>query len=293
MRFQKDRQYELKVGQGNGTGILIDNLHIDFSVSKSSDNKKKPNKAMLKIYNLSEENQKYFEAPFVEVVLSVGYVGIGMQRLFAGQVTVAGTQKQGADTITEIQLDSLYTNLNHKRVSQTAPAGSSVKDVIEKVAKGLNVVKVVYSGENIKKSFVDGYPMLGTPRQILTQLAEAFDLEWQVDDQFLYIQDVGKSYMTDNSKAYVLSEISGLIERPYFDNIEKRRGKGDKLKTARRGVKLKILLNPAINAGSIVKIDYGEFTGFYKVERLTHRGGIFTEEWETELFCGTMLNTVK
>ena len=48
MRFQKDRQYELKVGQGNGTGILIDNLHIDFSVSKSSDNKKKPNKAMLR-----------------------------------------------------------------------------------------------------------------------------------------------------------------------------------------------------------------------------------------------------
>lgn len=293
MRFQKDRQYELKVGQGNGTGILIDNLHIDFSVSKSSDNKKKPNKATLKIYNLSEENQKYFEVPFVEVVLSVGYVGIGMQRLFAGQVTIAGTQKQGADTITEIQLDSLYTNLNNKRISQTAPAGSSVKDIIEKVALGLNVVKVVFSGENIKKSFADGYPMLGTPRQILTQLAEAFDLEWQVDDQFLYIQDVGKSYMTDNSKAYVLSEISGLIERPYFDNIEKRRGKGDKMKAARRGVKLKILLNPAINAGSIVKIDYGEFTGFYKVERLTHKGGIYTEEWETELFCGTMLNTVK
>ena len=131
MRIQKDRQYALKVGQGgNGTGLVIDNLHIDFTVYKNGDNKKKPSKATVRVYNLSEEHQRYFEAPFVEVELSVGYVALGMHRLFAGQVTVAGTRKEGADTITEIQLDSLYTNLNNQRLSRTAPAGSSVKDVI-------------------------------------------------------------------------------------------------------------------------------------------------------------------
>lgn len=289
MKLQKDRQYELRVSDKSGKGYVIDNLHIDFTVSKSSNNKQKPNKASLRIYNLSEERQKWFETPFLEVTLLVGYVGLGMHKLFSGQITIAGTQKQGTDTVTELQLDTLYTELNGKKVSQTAPAGSSVKEIIEKVSLGMNVVKVVYSGENIKKAFVDGYPMLGTPRQILTELAEAFELEWQVDQQFLYISDVGKSYMTDNSKAYVIGENSGLIERPYYDNIEKRRGKGDKLKEARRGVKLKVLLNPAINAGSVIKIDFGEFTGFYKVERLTHKGGIYTEEWETELACGTML----
>jgi hypothetical protein len=289
MKLQKDRQYELRVSDKNGKGYVIDNLHIDFTVNKSSNNKQKPNKASLRIYNLSEERQKWFETPFLELTLLVGYAGLGIHKLFSGQITVAGTQKQGADTVTEIQLDTLYTELNSTKISQTAPAGTSVKEVIEKAALGMRVVKVVYSGENIKKSFVDGYPMVGTPRQILTELAEAFELEWQVDQQFLYISDVGKSYMTDNSKAYVVGENSGLIERPYFDNIEKRRGKGDKLKEARRGVKLKILLNPAINAGSVIKIDFGEFTGFYKVERLTHKGGIYTEEWETELACGTML----
>lgn len=293
MNFQKDRQYALKVGQGKGTGFLIDNLHIDFKVSKGSDNKKKTNKATISIYNLSEAHQKYFEVPFVEVVLSVGYVGLGMFKLFAGQVTIAGTRKDGADTVTELQIDSFYTGLNNTRISKTAPAGSSVKDIIESVVKGMNgAVKAVFSGENIKKAFVDGYPMTGSPRQILTQLSEAFELEWQIDDQILYIQDVGTSYMSDKSKAYVISEVSGLIERPYFDNIEKQRGKGDKFKAARKGVKLKILLNPAIVAGSIVKIDYGEFTGFYKVERLTHTGGVYTDDWTTELICGTILKTV-
>lgn len=289
MKLQRDRQYELRVSDKNGKGYVIDNLQIEFTVHKNSNNKQKPNKASVRVYNLSEERQKWFETPFLEVTLSVGYVGLGMHKLFTGQATIVGTQKQGTDTITEIQLDTLYTELNNIKISQTAPAGSSVKDIIEKAALGMKVVKVVYSGENINKAFVDGYPLMGTPRQILTELAEAFDLEWQVDQQFLYISDVGKSYMTDNSKAYVIGENSGLIERPYYDNIEKRRGKGDKLKEARRGVRLTILLNPAITAGSIVKIDFGEFTGFYKVERLVHKGGIYTEQWETELICGTML----
>ena len=52
--------------------------------------------------------------------------------------------------------------------------------------------------------------------------------------------------MQDKNKAYVISETSGLIERPYFDQIEKQRGKKDKLRAARNGVKVRILLNPAI-----------------------------------------------
>lgn len=294
MQYQRDRQYSLLIGQGKGSGLLIDNLHIEFTVRKTSDNKKKGgNKATVSIYNLSEENQKYVEAPFVECVLQVGYAEIGIQRLFAGQVTIAGTRKHGPDVITELQIDTLYTQLNNKRVSKTSAPGSSLRSVIDSVSKEIpDVGRVVYSGSNINKSFIDGYPMTGTPREILNALSDAFQIEWQIDDGVLYIQDVGYSYMTDSSKAYVISETSGLKERPYFDNIEKRRGKGDKVKEARKGVRVKILLNPAIIAGSIVKIDYGEFTGFYKVESLTHRGGIFTETWETELICGTMLKIV-
>lgn len=288
--YQVNRQYTLQIGQGKGSGIEITGLHITFKVSKGSDNKKRTNKATVKIYNLSEEHQKYIEAPFVECVLSVGYQGTGMHRLFAGQITVAGTEKEGTETVTEIQIDSLYSQLNHKTVSKTAPAGVSVKGVIENLVKEMEgVSRVVFSGTNISKSFVDGYPLSGAPRQILNELAEAFEIEWQIDDDVLYIQDAGKSYMLDNSKAFKISETSGLIDRPYFDQIEKQRGKKDKLRAARNGLKLKILLNPAIVAGSIVYIEYGDKTGYYKVERLTHTGEYFGNDWSTELVCGTML----
>lgn len=288
--YQVNRQYTLQIGQGQGSGIEITGLHITFKVSKGSDNKRKTNKATVKIYNLSEEHQKYIEAPFVECVMSVGYIGAGMHRLFAGQVTVAGTEKEGTETVTEIQIDSLYTQLNHKTVSKTAPAGVSVKGVIENLVKEMDgVSRVVFSGTNITKSFVDGYPLSGSPRQILNELGEAFELEWQIDDDVMYIQDAGKSYMLNNSKAFKISETSGLIDRPYFDQIEKQRGKKDKLRAARNGLKLKILLNPAIVAGSIVYIEYGDKTGYYIVERLTHSGEYLGNDWTTELVCGTML----
>ena len=288
--YQVNRQYTLQIGQGKGSGIEITGLHITFKVNKGSDNKRRTNKATVKIYNLSEEHQKYIEAPFVECVLSVGYIGAGMHRLFAGQVTVAGTEKEGTETVTEIQIDSLYTQLNHKTVSKTAPAGVSVKGVIENLVKEMDgVSRVVFSGTNITKSFVDGYPLSGSPRQILNELGEAFELEWQIDDDVMYIQDAGKSYMLNNSKAFKISETSGLIDRPYFDQIEKQRGKKDKLRAARNGLKLRILLNPALVAGSIVYIEYGDKTGYYKIERLTHTGEYFGNDWSTELVCGTML----
>lgn len=287
--YQLDRQYSLKIGKG-GSGIEITGLHITFRVNKEGDNKRKTNKATIKIYNLSGEHQKYIEQPFVECALSVGYANTGLFRLFAGQITVAGTEKEGTETVTEIQLDSLYSDLNHKTVSKTAPVGVTVKGVIENLVKEMDgVSRVVFSGTSVGRSFVDGYPLSGTPRQILNQLGEAFQIEWQVDDGIMYIQDAGTSYMTDNSKAFKISETSGLIDRPYFDQIEKQRGKKDKLRAARNGLKLRILLNPALVAGSIIYIEYADKTGYYKIERLTHTGEYFGNDWTTEIVCGTML----
>ena len=87
----------------------------------------------------------------------------------------------------------LYTELNFKTISKTAPAGGvSVKGVIENLVKEMpDVSRVVFSGTNINKSFVDGYPMVGSPRQILNELGEAFEMEWQIDDGVMYIQDAG------------------------------------------------------------------------------------------------------
>ena len=37
VKWQINRQYELRVGNGNGTEIVIDNLHIEFTVNNYRD----------------------------------------------------------------------------------------------------------------------------------------------------------------------------------------------------------------------------------------------------------------
>lgn len=289
MIYQRDRQYSLIIGKGN-KGVEINGLNISFSVTKSSDNKKTPNRARLEIYNLSQEYQSYFEEAFIQVALHVGYADVGKYLLFAGEATIVGTRKSGADSITTIQLDVLYEQMNHKIISKTTPPGTTVKSVIEAVVKETEgVTKVVFSGTNITRSFVDGYPMTATPRQIMDDLSSAFELEWQIDNGVMYVEDRGTSYMKSTKEAFVISEDTGMIEQPYYDNIEKQRGRKDKIKKARKGVKVKTLLNPTFIAGSIVKIEHGEFTGFYKVERVQHSGQMFGSEWTSELVLGTVL----
>lgn len=289
--YQLNRQYLLFIGKrGSGEGVELSNFDISFKVSKNSDNKKKPNKAKVTIQNLSEEYQKYVEEPFVEVSLSVGYAGIGLKTLFVGQVTLASTKKDGPDIHTTLEVDTLYTTMNHKIITKTVPPGQRVETVIDAIAREIpEVTRTVFSGKNIKKSFVDGYPLTSSPRQALNELSDSFELEWQIDDTTLFISDRGDSYMTDNSKAFLISEQTGLIDRPYFDTIEKQRAKKDQVKKGRKGLELSILLNPAITAGSIVRIEYGHLTGYYKVENLVHEGATDQDKWITKLQCGTIL----
>ena len=215
MIYQKDRQYSLVIGESGGAGVEITNLNISFSVSKHTNNKNKTNKANIDIYNLSHDYQTYLETTHIDVHLSVGYLDTGMRRLFAGNATIVGNRKSGSDIITSIQLDTLYDEMNFKMVSKSTPAGVSVNQIITNLVQEMDGVnRVIANGENIKKTVIDGYPMYGSPRQILNELAEAYELEWQIDDNVLYVMDGGDSYMTDNSKAFVISEVSGLIERP-------------------------------------------------------------------------------
>lgn len=150
------------------------------------------------------------------------------------------------------------------------------------------ISKSVFSGESIKAKVIDGYPLMGSPRQLLTELAQAYSFEWQIDDKTLYINDVDGSYTKNKNTVFVISESTGLIERPYHETIEKGRGKKDKRKRGRKGVELTILLNPAITAGSTIKIEYEGFTGFYKVESLTSKGGFMGDDWTSELKCSTL-----
>lgn len=300
-----NRIYSLIVGTAEDA-IEINNLQIRFKVEKASNNKDKKNTAYVEIYNLSEERRKKLEVDYVQVQLKVGYSDEDMVVLFQGQVKNISTDKSGGflsrrsgtDIITRLEIDEMYTDLNGKTVSGFSPAGTTVGQVIDRLIPTLPEVTLKqFNGVGVSTVLPSGYPMSGTPRQILDRLSRDYDIEWQIDNKVLYVSDSRGSFMKDTNSVFSFGQTSGLIDSPEYINEESKRlrkaqqraieGKAPQnIKNPRaNAIKFKILMNPTITAGSIVRLDFHPLTGFYKVDEVIHEGDFRSNKWESTLRC--------
>lgn len=293
MIIQRNRVYELIIGDyKTGNGLLVKDLQVTFDISKSTNNKNRTNSASIEVYNLSEESLKVLDTDYPAAVFSAGYLDTGgVKRLFSGQVTNVSTRKSGTDIVTQIQMGSGYTALNHDTLSDVVPPGNNVQDAIEKLRKAIGADRGVYNGANLNNEIIYGYPLSGTPKEMLDELAEKYQLDWQLDDGVLYVHDNDRAATEQFQLAYVISPFTGLIERPYRVSGDKRRSKKDKVK--KPGVQMKILLNPEIKAGDIIKIEEGLLKGWYKVDSIRHSGGWRSEGWYTEIKGSSLEKVVK
>lgn len=297
---QIDRVYSLIVGTENDA-VEINNLQIKFKVIKTSSNKDKKNSAQVEIYNLSEENRKKLEKDYIQVSLSVGYAHTEMVTLFTGQVVNVTSaklrpflsKKSGADIITTLELSELYDVMNGTHVSKIVPAGKTVGDAIQEVAKTMpkDVLSTQMNGIGVKEVLPDGYPLSGSPSHILDKISSDYNIEWQIDNKMLLISDVDGSFENKN-KALVpkIGQMSGMIDSPEYINEDAKRlrrevqGKTKKHTNPKaNALKLKILLNPTIVAGSIIRLEYADLSGYYKVSEVTHTGDFRGTSWYSEL----------
>lgn len=308
--FQKNRVYSLIVGTEEDA-IEITDLQIKFEVTKTANNKEKKNQAKVEIYNLSRSRQKALEEDYVTVALRVGYADMvgdasEIPLLFEGQVvdlkaTEEGnflTRRSNTDLVTTLTIDELFSQLNGRVVSSTVPAGKTVKDAILKLLKDMpEITRNEISGNRVKTELVDGFPLSGTPRQILDQLARTYDLAWQIDNNILYVSDEQGAYTKNLATVPKIGQFSGLLERPLFksEDVKKIRLK-DKYKTKENSsssknkekvkkttVHCRILLNPTLVAGDVIFLEYEDISGYFKINEVTHIGDYRGNQWESKL----------
>lgn len=293
MILQRARQYRLIIGDyKTGNGLLIEKLQVTFDISKSTNNKNRTNSATIEVYNLSEESLKVLDTDYPAAVFEAGYLDTGgPKRLFAGQVTNVSTRKSGTDIVCQITMGSGYTELNHDTLSDVVPPGNNVQDAIERLRKAIGADRGVYNGTNLNNEIIYGYPLSGTPKEMLDELAEKYQLDWQLDDGVLYVHDNDRAATEQFQLAYVISPFTGLIERPYRVSGDKRRSKKDKVK--KPGVQMKILLNPDIKAGDIIQIEEGLLKGWYKVDSIRHSGSWRGDNWYSEIKGSSLEKVIK
>lgn len=263
--------YSLTVADSvTGKGWEINDLNVSFDVTKTSDSAaSQSSHATIRVWNLSKDKQVVLEKGKAQVILKVGYQPTGLVFLFSGESVNVQTRKEGPDVVTEFKVTPSFTELSTTRISQTIPAGKTVKDVIDAVVKQVpNIKKTTAQGEYLSKVLPDGYSMLGSPYSILNELSKTYKIEWTIDANTLYVSDVGKSWELKPDKAYVINQGTGLIGRPYSSTDEVAQN------TSSKGITFQCLLNPRIKAGGLIKLEYEGLTGFYKVDSLKHSGTI-------------------
>lgn len=284
--LQRERIYELIIGDWQTReGLKINNLQLTFDVSKSSNNAEQTNSAAIEVYNLSKESLKILETDFPVAVLSVGYKDLGEPvKLISGEVIRVSTRRSGPDRVTQILLGSGYVELNHTYVSGLVPAGKRVEDVIEEIRRQMpGVARGVYTGTNLSNPVIYGYPLTGTPKEMLNELARANRFEWRIDHNALYVNDLRGTTTKDLTVAPVISPSTGLIEIPYFTSGDPTMSKKDEEKSNK--LQFKALLNPHIVPGTIVRLISEEFDGYYKVEAARFYGDWRGNDWYVDVVC--------
>lgn len=291
---QSNRQYELIIGDSQtGDGLSITDLQVQFDISKSTDNKKRTNSASIEVTNLSLEHLKVLDTDYPAAVFSAGYLDTGgPKRLFGGQVTHVSTRKSGTDRVTQITLGSGYTEINHQVLSSIVSPGQTVREVAETLRQALpGVSRGVYNGTNLNNEILYGYPLMGTPKEMLDELSNKYALDWQVDDDTLYIHDNDRATTENFQEAYVISKYTGLVESAYRVSGDRQRSTKDKAK--KPGIQMKVLLNPDIKAGDIIRLEDTLITGWLRVDSLRHTGGWRSANWYTEIKASSLEKVVK
>jgi hypothetical protein len=283
--YQTNRVYNLIIGDSKTTEAfeINNDLQVTFDISKSTDNKKKTNSAAIEITNLNADQIKLLDTDYPAAVFSVGYLDAGnIKRIFAGQVNHVSTRKQGTDTVTQLQIGSGYTDLNHDVLNEIVPPGSTVRDVAETIRKSLpGVSRGVYNGTNLNNEIIYGYPLMGSPKEMLSELADKYGLDYQLDDDVLYVKNNDRANTENFNQAYVISAYTGLVDNAYRVSGNRKRSKKDKAK--KPGIQMKIMLNPDIIAGDIIRLEDTFITGWFRVDSLRHTGGWRSPGWYTEI----------
>jgi len=286
MRFWK-QAYKIVFPKLNIT--FENSLKIGFSIDK--DTTKESNKAKLEIYNLSDATRKRIETADNEVEIYAGYQDSAVL-CFKGTVTYGFTKDAGVDCITTLDLADGTVALRDSYCSLSYAPGTSAKTIIQRCADEMGIPVVYGDGVGELESYKNGYSFIGQAKNALTEICNALGLSWNIQNNILNIILAGG---TSTNRGLVFSPQSGLVGVPERivqaeyksnkSNPKKKAKEKAKKKEPRKkaGWKINTLLSPSVNPADLVKVESKFVTGWFRVEKVQHRGDYNGTNWGSSM----------
>lgn len=286
MRFWK-QAYKIVFPKLNIT--FENNFKVGFQIEK--DTTKESNKAKLEIYNLADATRKKVETADNEVEIYAGYQDQAV-KCFVGTVTYGFTRDVGSDCITTLDLADGTVALRDSYCSLSYAPNTSAKTIIQRCADEMGIPVVYGDGVGELESYKNGYSFIGQAKDSLTEICDALGLSWNIQNNILNVILAGG---TSTNRGLVFSPQSGLIGVPerivqaeYKSNKttpkKKQKQKSKKEEPRKKaGWRISTLLSPSVNPADMVKVESKFVTGWFRVEKVQHRGDYNGANWNSAM----------
>lgn len=278
------RETQVIVGK-KGNGLLIEGLRITFEVEKTLVSS--PNKAIIKIYNLSPDNETKIKKEYDDIVLNAGFKD-ETRLIFRGNLKYVYQYRDGNDHITEIHGGDGDADFKNSVMNETLAAGTTRKQLVDRAVKsfsGGTIAGTTQVGSD--QGLPRGQVVSGNTRHILNKVAKDVGANWSIQDGALQIVSTRDVLP---GQAFEINSDTGLLGAPEISD---------------KGISLKMLLNAKLRVNGSVKLNNNDIKakkqkqnkpksgqtnkapvrldpdGIYKVIKLKHvgdnRGEAFTE----------------
>ena len=272
---QFDRFFRLLVGQPNQTGLLIEDLKIQFAVKKTET--PEPNTAVITIYNLEESRRNRLGTTGDVATLQVGYVEQSELQRIICEMDVIDAQSIIAepDVSTVLICQDGGNALRTNKQSKSFIAGKSVKDIVAEVVKdaGLTLRDMSQVADD---AYHNGFSESGPLADIMNKLAGKLNARWSIQNGEVQMVPIGQA--ADESVILVSPE-TGLVGSP------QRRNKVGQIDTPgqKDGWVARSLSLQPIEPGSKVKLVSRAADGVFKCVAVEHKGDTHGQEWYTDM----------
>lgn len=297
---QWKRRVQLVVGKA-GSGLMIENLRIQFDVSKTIESA--PNAAVIKVYNLHPDNEAKIKQEYDEVLLNAGYEG-ALRLTFRGNIKHVYRYREGNDYITEIEAADGDKDYRQAVMNETLAAGTTTSQLVERAVGTFKGVGGTVKGhvQVTDRGRLRGKVISGNTRNVLHDVARESGANWSIQDGQLVIVSTNDVLP---GQAVVIRADTGMLGAPEIND---------------KGIAVKCLLNPTLRVNGAIQLDnngikakrqqasalatkrenqetnapVGRETqqlvrldpdGIYKVLKLTHKGDNRGQEWVSEIEC--------
>lgn len=292
MTQQYLRRLSLIVGNQSQAFDLSD-LHVRFEVKNATVQTLKT--LEVRVFNISDDLAKLIQNEFTSVSLSAGYEG-NIAQIFTGEITMVRRGKESAtDTFIDIQAQDGDKAFGWATSSWTLGKGYTADDIYQHCLKDLASYGVTggYKPDFQSNAAPDAKTVHAQTRDVLRTLADQQNCTWSIEDGKLNFIPV-KGYLPGTIPQ--VNAASGMIGTP---------------QQTIGGLVVKMLLNPAIRAGSKIQLTNSDVTtltltskfqlpqvvpsfdadGFYRTFQVVHAGDSRGNTWYTDCVCAAVDGT--